>query len=457
VIKHCHAKELDERLRLHSPRANDLELNVSDHRKTVIEAKKLRLEKHFRTLSKSFNHGFQLLTKDLTELVESLSSKAASFSQFHRDLSQADSQKALEAVQVKFRQEEKAFGANLQGALAGYLARTEDFAKSFHSANGRFLSGLDGSTSAEERELTSSSIGKIDSQITAIVSKLSEQASASRSELEEKLRKVSEEFEGVLPAHEADVKLVSDLADLMFNAKLHFDTLLFKNSKAEIDTRRSVAKIAEARAAVLDHQGSIERQFEAIEDARIALIQRAKYLSAIRAEFPVERKKFWCDFQHVEAKAGTPQKSSQKQDPTADRRKARPVSLQAVVRKKSEAKDPKAPPPSKYVERSLLYEIEAMGVYLIQKARVRAKEYYHEMKMRKGGITRRDKIPGQIKDFIDQVRAKLSQIIIEAAEINEVSAEELSTTVTEAHVSSRASLSSMWEHFHVIYFEQIWS
>jgi hypothetical protein len=240
-------------------------------------------------------------------------------------------------------------------------------------------------------------------------------------------------------------------------AKLRYDTLLFKNRQSGIDVRKTVLKIAEARRAEVTHPDSICRQFEALDEARVALIQRAKYLNVAKGEHAGEPKKFAFDYLHIDDKLSSSQRFAQKQDASTDKRKSRPVSRASTSRKKSSSiargSESKGSQLIKLNDGSLLGQIDAIGVELIQKATTQATDYYASFKVRKVPITRPDKIPALIKDCIDRVRAKWNEIIASAPEINELAAEDLLATVTDASVSTRASLSSMSEHFDMIYFD----
>jgi hypothetical protein len=58
------ANKLNERIRVHAPRAGDIEMNVAPTRVLQIENQKLQLEKHIRRAGAKFNKGLAVVDRD---------------------------------------------------------------------------------------------------------------------------------------------------------------------------------------------------------------------------------------------------------------------------------------------------------------------------------------------------------------------------------------------------------
>jgi hypothetical protein len=307
---------------------------------------------------------------------------------------------------------------------------------------------LDDLYSPKEREVSLTYFNRFDAQLAAMIAQFKEKERTGRLGIEDKLKKLGDEFEFVLPHHESDIRLTDRLTQLLADAKLRYDSLLFRSDQSAADLVRIVSGIEESRSLELDNQPSILRQFEALDKARVAILIRAKYLNALTTDIPVEPKKMVINFVHNDLSASA--NAILRQDTATDKRKARPVSrMQPTKRKPPTKSDPKQPP--KAFEGSLSTQIDALGLEVIAKATAIANEYYSQLRARKFAITRPQKIPPSLSECVERVRTRWKQIIVNAAELNAKAAEDLLAVVCEAVVSCRRSILSMLDHLFDFY------
>jgi hypothetical protein len=441
--------QLDERLRLHSPRANGIDLNIAQNRKMKIHSRQSKLEKYFRTVVDNFNQGYLKKLGELTRLLDGMIARASGFDHFQADLAAVDSLRASGELKSAYLAQQSAFMLEFDTATKEQLLRLDDFAKGFQASNDRVLGTLDESFSPKERAISLSYFKRFDAQVVTILAQFREKERTARLEIEDKLKKLGDEFEFILPHHESDIRLTERLSQLLADAQYRYGTLLFRSDQSAADLVRIVSRVEESRNLELDNQPSILRQFEALDDARIAVLRRAKYLNALTTDIPVEPKKMVIDFVHNDLSPSA-NSTLRQEAAAADKRKARPVSrMQPAKRKPPTKSDSKQQP--KAFEGSLSTQIDAIGVEVIAKATAIANEYYSQLKGRKFAITRPQKIPPSVSECAERVRTRWKQIIENAAELNAKAAMDLIAVVCEMVTSCRRSVISMSEHLFDFY------
>jgi hypothetical protein len=437
--------ELEERLRIHSPRATAVDWNLAQVRKMKIESRQQKLNNYFHTLAAKFNHGIQALSAELGRLLDAQIAHAESFIHFQKDLGTVATLVDSGLVKQQYDTEHRTFRLQLESSVNAQIGKINEFATAFELSNQRFFSTLEPSLSPEENAISETAREKLDQQIRSVISSLLSKESAARVAIEERFKKLADEFQMILPHHEADLRLIERVSLLLNDLDRRYAAMIFRSNQNHLDLKRIVARIESVRKCELDHESSIVAQFEALDEARIAIINRAKFLNVLTNGIPDEPKKLARGFLRAEGQGAAMQLQT-RPDAPLDRKKQRAVSRQAVAKRKPVAKVAKEIP-VKVFENSLRAQVDALSAELTAKAAQFAAEYYNALKTRKFAITRPDAIPPTANEFIERVKSRWRAIIQELPTKTARAAEELRTILFEANASSKLSIGSMCGHF----------
>jgi hypothetical protein len=410
-----------------------------------IEARQQKLNNYFRGLAAKFNQGILALSAELDKLLEAEVARAESLSHFQKDLAIVTTLVDCGLLKQQFEFEHRDFHSRLESRVKAQMGKIQEFTAAFELSNQRFFSTLEKSLSPEENAISETAREKLDHQIRSIISSLGSKESSKRVVIEERFKKLSEEFELILPHHMADLRLIERVSALLNDLECRYGAMMFRSSQNHLELKRIVARIESARKCELDHDSSIAAQFEALDEARLAILNRAKFLNVLTNEIPSEPKKLTPGFLRAEGQSVVPAQSLARPDATLDRKKQRAASRQSTKRKPA-AKVPKEIP-VKVFENSLQAQVDALSAEIANKAAQFATEYYNALKMRKFPITRPDAIPPTLNEFVERAKSRWRAIIQELPMKTARAAEELRTIIFEANGSSKLSIASMCNHF----------
>jgi hypothetical protein len=130
--------------------------------------------------------------------------ESVQFSSFQTDLAGIDSLKASTALKRRYLAEQSAFMVEFNALTKEQLLRIDDFAKGFHVLTQRVLGTLDDLYSPKEREVSLTYFNRFDAQLVALIAQFKSNERTIRVEIDDKLKKLGDEFEFVLPHHESD-------------------------------------------------------------------------------------------------------------------------------------------------------------------------------------------------------------------------------------------------------------
>jgi hypothetical protein len=80
------------------------------------------------------------------------------------------------------------------------------------------------------------------------------------------------------------------------DAQVRFGAFVFRSDHGQRELAQTVERIAAARVADEDHRRVIGGEFEALDDAGLAILSRARFLNSLASEIPGDPKKITIDF-----------------------------------------------------------------------------------------------------------------------------------------------------------------
>lgn len=444
------ADELNEKMRVHAPRAKSIELNVAQARTLQVESRKTQLERHIRQTVSQFNNRVSGIDGTIEKRKDILNAQIVNLRNFIVELGQQKSTSNFSQLSQSLHIADKQFTNTFENIKSDLIKEIESFATLTNASNERFVNTIqafDSSCTEEEREMCNKYFSKMSAQVDTVVEQLKEKTINLLNEINQERTSIVEEYDILLPVHKADVGFIEKLNYQFSDAKSKSDTLLFRNRQREEDVNIKLADVEKVQHEKTDNQTLLIHQLEELDSLRILLIKRAEYLSLIKSDLGTEQLSFTIDLSQEEVV--TPDVV----EPLDDKKKSRPKPKRFEARDKGKKDDR-----TKSGAKNSLDSEERQGINapfqaqldqirddLISNITKTATEYYSSLKGRKVGITRPGIIVPTQQELIESIQEKWGKRMAECSTVIERSCLNFRSQVLKASTTARIGIKIIYD------------
>lgn len=441
-------EQLNSRLRVHGPRAKDIELNVADARVRQIESRKCQLEKHFQKAVGTFNKGFVNVEKSLETRKENLLTECSKLRRFISELSDQKTSSTFSVLSQNFHIASRQFIHLFEKKQAEQDKEIEKFLDNFKAVNDRFLQTVvmseQSSYSEEEKQQATEYLEKMNTQIESVVQELKEKRDGHWHEVEEAHQAIIDEYENSLPHHRDDVQFGEALKQLQNESRARWSALLARNKQqeAEIDRLLGEDLVAIASRPASESEIALKTIFAKLDAIRIAIVKRGHYLSLLKSNIPVDEMPFNLSLVN---QAGDPEIVPLDTDRKRASRARGKLPAKPPARETKPQKGGKQPQPtSSETPPTMKESADELTKDVIAKATALCTDYYNKLKTRKFDITRPNSIPAQQNECVESMKQWWQDHTSGLKSVTDESCIHFRTQVQNAATSAR-------EVQHVIY------
>jgi hypothetical protein len=444
------AQELNERMRVHAPRAHDLALNTGRARVAQVEARRAQLERHFQQAAEQFNDAAAALEAAGERRAGAARDSLESLRAFVPRLAEQPTAADLQQLGRRFAAESEAVARHTEGLIAAQEREVAALAGGFASSTERFIAAFAGA-SAEERELCAALSARMAAQVSAAAAALGGAPAALRAEAEALRRRIADEFDAAMAEHRADVELLARIDAAQADAKKKLDALLFSNKQANAAVAAAVAAVAAARAPAGERPALVERQFERLDAMRVAIVKRAKVLGELRSRISHQTTALalaWIP------DPGSSESSSIVSDSPAKRAVARPKSSRSARPESSRRGAARHPPPAAEAVEPLQTAVDLIGAEVAAEVAPAVAEYYGARKP-KARAARPDKVPPSAPECAEMVRRAWEAAAARVPAVLEECGAALRRQIADAVDAAKEAVPYITELFLAFYIDQV--
>jgi hypothetical protein len=455
--------ELGERMRVHAPRASEIELNIAQTRILQIESKKNQLEKHLRHAVTNFNKGLAGIESSMENRKQSLIAECQKLRTYIDDLANQKASTASSMLNQNFQIAHRNFQAIFDQKSAEQTREIETFLVNFKAVNERFIQTVvmaGQSYSQEERELSNQFFAKMDSQIETIVGRTREKQTANEQEIDQLRRSIIDEFETSAPHHASDIKFIEALGQLQTDIRSRYQALLSRNKQQELEIDAELTRgFQPIEAPASAGFTKLKTLFERIDNTRLLLTRRGKFLGILKSSVNVQPIVFNLNLLEdpTVAKKGdeTESVAAAKRGGKAVKGKAKGKSLPASEKTKPKAQVAADPPPAPLP--TLKGQTMQLTNELTANVNQLANEYYTNLKNRKFRITRPSQIPSQPNECADAIAKSWQSQITDVSSVIDEAILRYRTQVQIAATLVRAAQATVFKVFSDFYVDLVGS
>ncbi|OHS96437.1 hypothetical protein TRFO_37380 [Tritrichomonas foetus] len=405
------ADELNERMRTHTSRGNSIELNVGQTRLIRLESRKVQLEKHFRKATLIFNKGLKGIETNIDKKTAELKNEASKLHSFIEELEKQKTSQTFQQLNQEFTIKLKNFSVKVVNQMEIQKKEIDEFITNFKASNDRFVNTLGGADevfSDEERDMCLKFFERMNVQIEQIVEALNNKETEIKNGIDDDVKAITDEFNNLFPHHRNDMIFVDAMQAAQVEAKSKLDSLIFRNKQNEADVTRAIEKVKQSRDPSDDPQLAIEKEFESLENMRMTILSRARFLNILKSKIstdPIafqvilgneltEAEKQLSDIGSARKSIGRSRQGTNKIRPDSAKR-------MAISRKSGDLLNDSL--------QTIQGKIEIIGSEMISKLTPSINEYYTSLKTRKHQITRPEKIPALPAECIEKNKNRWQQ------------------------------------------------
>ena len=455
------ADKLNESLRVHGPRAKDIEMNVADARVRQIASRKGQLEKHFQKSIATFNKGFVNVEKSLETRKENLLTECAKLKRFVGELGDQKTSSSFAMLSQNFRIATKQFLTLCEKKQDEQNKELEKFLNNFKTINDRFLQTVvmaDSSFSEEEKQQANEYVEKMNEQIETVVQELKEKQEASWHEVEEAHQAIVNEYEAALPHHKSDVIFGEATVQLQNEFKAKWSSLLVrnKNQEAEVDRLLGQDLTAIGDVPACESENILKDIFAKLDAIRIAILKRGAYLSVLKSHISTEEMPFNISLVDKPGEVEAENTNSDRKRSTRARGKS---SLKPSARDKPQKPTGKGAPAVSASASPPVQSFKEIVDELTKEFTVKATkfvtDYYNSLKNRKFEITRPSAIPAQQQEYVESLKKWWQEQISGQKDIMDKSILHFRSQVQTAATSAREVQRVMYDVLGSFYIDLI--
>jgi hypothetical protein len=448
------AGELNERMRVHAPRATLIDLNIGQARIIQVETRKAQLQKHFQQASELFNTAVKNIEIVMQKRTKKAHQQIQKLQAFVPQLAQRHSSVELALLARHFAHESTLTTKWTDGLMVEQEKELGDFMNGFAASNERFIKAFNAPeqcTSADEQEMCVTFFDRMNAQVATITTSLRAKSLAMKNEAENLQKKVTNEFEIALPEHKMDLELIEKIDAAQTEAKGKLETLITKTKQMEYVVAGAIAAVARARETTGDQRALIEKQFEKLDEMRIQIVKRAKVLSELKSKISHQPIPFalamTTDLTPIDTPSPVSDQSTKKQvaRPKSSR-SSRPDSSRKITLRKGHLE-------SDAIE-TLQTQVDLIGTETITSLTPSIIEYYNQ-KRPKFKTTRPEQIPPTVPECIEMIRRQWEQTIARIPEVLKECGLVLRKQVVESIETANMSIPYVWTLFINFYLDFI--
>ena len=453
------ADELNERLRIHATRINGIELNTAQARVIQVESRKAQLDKHFRKATMMFNKGLKELEASIEKFNQQTMENVNKLRTFVVELDKQKNDDALVQLNQEFGIECKRCERNFTKEVEQQEQAITDFTSNFKASNERFVKAIveTPSVSDEEREMCMKFFERMDEDVEGISKSLTERIEAIKTEFAKNKKKIMDEFEALIPRSRIDAQLLDTINAAHKEAKQRLDSLMFHSRQAEITVTQTIDTLADAGKVAVDPQTMIDKYFSLLENMRMTILQRAKFLSALKSKMVAEPITFKCilskSVTESEKLGGETESPIRQRSGRKSSIKIRPDSQSKPggrMQKKREAVQASAE-----VLGTMQGQVDNIGNEMVQKLTPTINAYYTQLKQTKSTTSRPDQIPPNANECIERVKARWRETTTGVPAFLKESATVLGNQVARSAEVAKGIVDKVYELFTRYYTDTI--
>lgn len=455
--------QLNERLRTHAPRGNSIELNIAQARTLQIESRKVQLEKHFRHAVAQFNQSNNNIEGLISRKKAALEKEAEKLNVFIEDLASEKSSSNFSVLGQNLHISERQFNAQLEMTRADLMKEIDSLAKFTNDSNERFIKNIVGDEGCpkEEADMANEYFGRMKEQVDIVINKMRENANGQLDELNQHCQEVLQNFEQIMPIHQADVSFIEGLNSMAMEAKSRFETLIARNKSREQDIEYALQKATEAQADNSPFpQAVMIKQFESLDALRVLLAKRGNYLSLLTSNVSTEPNSYVIDLGDEGGDKVAPLESAGTRSDSKGKRprskKSERDSKPKETPKKADNKSDKKADKEKTEEKaentlSFNQQLQGIGSDFTAAVNKSSTDYYNTLKGRKLGITRTDLIPPTQQELVEKMQARWQKIVESSTQVTEQSVLRFRSQVIQASSVARSAAKVIFDCFEKFY------
>lgn len=488
------SEELQEKMRLHAPRASAIEVNIGQKRVNQIGTRQAQLEKHFLRSVSNFNNGVENILSSVDRRKRLMVNECDKERSFIDNLATMKNATNFTVLVQNLKASEKQWEAYFAKQKGEQKKEMDNFINNFNAVNQRFMETVvlaDGTFSEEEREHCKEYFSNMNAHVASIIKELEQKVSEAIDEVDKHHSDLIEEFESKLIVHKADVTFIESLKQAQMDSKNKYEALLAKNKmmENEVDRLFGLVKVNEK----VDLQARLTDLFQKLDALRISVNKRGTFLSLIKSQSNVAPISFSLDLllqqqqqQQLLQQRGSDVNltSSNKKSRTDNKKggadddkkhsKVKPKGKSKSSTDKSNLNDKpnsneSQNDPSSAAnaeggagnaaenQRSLPLKTQFDKIESDFNATVMklSTEYYTNLKTRKMQITRPELIPEQQQDCVDKCAENWKSVTKDLQSVLSKSCLVFQTQVQNAESLSREMLKKMFAFFASFYVEQV--
>ncbi|OHT16224.1 hypothetical protein TRFO_13395 [Tritrichomonas foetus] len=428
-------EQLNERLRVHAPRAGSMDLNVGQARLSQLDKTKRDIELHFRQTVLNFNTEYKLVTKHLDDRNDKIKGDCEKLKRFIELLNEQKQSKGFNQLQAQLKLEEKKFNSNYEQFNEITDKEINTMMTNYNNVNERFNSTIS-TFSNEEKEYCQNMTNKMNSQVNELFNQLNAKVTEIRKEIENQRDSIDAEFEELLPIHKSDVVFIESLRQALNSARVKYDSLKYKNKQSDNEVTHAIEILKNAITDEVNNspENAINRQFEALDLVRLLIVKRSKYLGILKSKISAEPILVNIDFSI----------KFENDD--------QPNSKKKLTRKNSKnRKSVKVTPTDSSdsmidFDVTLHSQIAQIGNDLLDEVNSHANPYYRDLKKRTLGITRKEEICEDLKSCQAKIKEEWNKITEDSKEIIAQSSEKVTHQMNESVRVARDTISIIYQN-----------
>ncbi|EAY11053.1 hypothetical protein TVAG_044770 [Trichomonas vaginalis G3] len=467
-VKQDLVDQLNERLRTHAPRANAIELNIAQARTLQIESRKVQLEKHFRHAVAQFNQSNTNIEGLIARKKTALEKECEKLDTYVNDLNNEKSSTNFSVLGQNLHISERQFNASLEATRQDLMKEIDNLQKFTNDSNERFIKNIVGDEGCpqEETDMANEYFGRMKEQVDIVIGKMRENANGQLDQINQRCQEILQNFDSLMPIHQADVSFIEQLNSMEMEAKSKFETLLARNKSRESEIDFAIQKATEAQAYVSgEPQQVMLKQFESLDNIRVLMAKRGNYLSLLTSNVSTEPIGYTIDLGDEGGDKVAPMESptAKGSDSKGKRPKSKKSERDSKPKEAPKKQDVKAKATDKVdktedkTESTLSFSqhLQNIGQDFTAAVNKSSTDYYNTLKGRKIGITRTEQIPPAQQELVDNMQQRWTKLIESSQSVTEQSVLRFRSQVINASTVARSAAKVIFDCFEKYYDQMV--
>lgn len=498
------AEDLNLRIRNHSPRATYIEITIAQARIMTSEVRRLKLEKFFKYFTEIFNKNLALINRTIESTKASIFHDVDILKNYVNGLTNVVASKDFAQYEHMFGNHIKEFHKNREDKLVNLQNNVNSFRNRFVDMINKFVESYDASPNSEDMALCKDISNKVTTQIDTLMKIESATEEKIINDTNTRVTQLQDEFSLKLPHNKSDVQFIEKLQSIYSEASKKYSSFLYKNKESGDQIKRAIERVTEicnmdfddilqmnrtmpfdlisannsSKAQILSNenealdemsdddfskgdekeQKKIIKIIESLDNARVLLINRAKFLGCLQSTIPfMDPIPITFNFANnsvdlsVDSSLNTKKPAvNNSKSANNTRNKGKNSTPENKNVKKNQPKTPakKSNGNNNLSPDSLISHVNEIETWLNQKTSQASTEYYNHVKTRKYPIIRTNEIPATSSEILNITKQKWKETTADLETVVKTSTKTLLEYVVNALDTSKCAIEILFNLFN---------